>query len=63
MRSWYQVKIPASPVIKVVILLVAHGVNVSDSSEYAAKCDERRAYISGFNGSAGMLRCLAGAVV
>ena len=24
-----------------------------DSSEYSAACDERRAYISGFNGSAG----------
>jgi len=25
-----------------------------DSSEYLAECDERRAFISGFNGSAGM---------
>lgn len=27
---------------------------ILDSSEYLADCDERRAFISGFNGSAGM---------
>jgi Xaa-Pro aminopeptidase len=27
----------------------------TDSSEYLAKCDERRAFISGFNGSAGTM--------
>ncbi len=27
----------------------------TDSSEYLAKCDQRRAFISGFNGSAGMM--------
>lgn len=26
---------------------------MADSSEYLAHCDERRAFISGFNGSAG----------
>jgi len=28
-------------------------ITYQDSSEYIAHCDERRAYISGFNGSAG----------
>lgn len=28
---------------------------IADSSEYLAECDMRRAYISGFNGSAGTL--------
>lgn len=29
--------------------------NLLDSSEYLAHCDERRAFISGFNGSAGAM--------
>lgn len=36
-----QVEVSLSPIV------------VLDSSEYSAACDERRAYISGFNGSAG----------
>ncbi|KAI0727485.1 Creatinase/aminopeptidase [Fomitopsis betulina] len=30
-----------------------NGMNSADYSEYPARCDERRAFISGFNGSAG----------
>jgi Xaa-Pro aminopeptidase len=30
---------------------------VADSSEYPAECDKRRAFISGFNGSAGSSLC------
>lgn len=31
-------------------------MNSADYSEYPARCDERRAFISGFNGSAGTPR-------
>lgn len=55
MLSSCRVKIPASAsLFGVVFGLGLMRGSFLDSSEYAAKCDERRAFISGFNGSAGM---------
>lgn len=50
-RMSYPARINVRPIAQVKVSLSF--VVVLDSSEYSAACDERRAYISGFNGSAG----------
>jgi hypothetical protein len=56
MRMSYPVKTSVRDIALLMLLVYLERSTVAfvDSSEYLADCDKRRAFISGFNGSAGV---------